>query len=56
MYGVWQIFNFNVNAVREYGLAVSPYKRVVDEYRCICDLAIALASSQACSMINMPTS
>lgn len=27
---VQQIFS------REYGLAVSPYKRVVDEYRCIC--------------------
>ncbi|CAE7948532.1 unnamed protein product, partial [Symbiodinium sp. KB8] len=24
---------------REYGLAVSPYKRVIDEYRCVCPLS-----------------
>ncbi|CAE7197895.1 unnamed protein product [Symbiodinium sp. CCMP2456] len=40
--GMWAPVQEAVNkygfpvVVKEYGLAVSPYKRVIDEYRCVC--------------------
>ena len=38
---------------REYGLAVSPYKRVVDEYRCICSWAcISTCHIDPCTTSN----